>query len=411
MENGNDQDREFGTPRSILVVDDTRLNATLLKAMLEGEHRVSVAYSGREALAAIERDVPDLILLDIMMPEIDGMEVCRRLKKMPDQRSRIPVIFVTAAHDPAIEEAAFALGAVDFIHKPISAPVAMARVRTHLALAAHTLDLEGQILRRSAELTRAMSELTQNERLATMGSMVAGFTHEIYSPLTNLRGVTESVRDRVAVARRAMTANTLRKSDMEALFLENERGADLVEVNVQRAMDLIESFKLVAVDQTSMRRRKFMLHELIEKTLHAIGPVYKRLPVEVSVDLANDMALDTVPGAIEQIVTNLMSNAVKHAMPIGAEARLQITIKAVSSEDGRCQLSFIDDGVGMAPDLAARVFDRFFTTKPDQGGTGLGLYLVSSLVTETLQGVVQLQSTPGQGSRFLIDIPANLPTK
>jgi signal transduction histidine kinase len=176
--------------------------------------------------------------------------------------------------------------------------------------------------------------------------------------------------------------------------------------NLQRAADLIHSFKQVAVDQSSGERRRFALRAYIDEVLLSLAPRLKKTPHRIEVDCDETLGVDTLPGARAQILTNLVSNSLLHAFPDGRAGLMRIECRAEGRE---IHLRFSDDGVGIAPANLPRIFDPFFTTRRGQGGSGLGLHIVYNLATQMLRGSIRVSSNPGAGTVFDLRFPATLP--
>jgi PAS domain S-box-containing protein len=268
----------------------------------------------------------------------------------------------------------------------------------------------GELERKTADLQIAMDQLIQSEKLAALGSLVAGVAHELNTPIGNAYIVATSLQGVAGKLRQDLTAGALKRSELDSFLKNTEEAHELIERNIRRAGELVASFKQLAVDQTSMNRREVDLAVLVDETLRSVSPTYKKFPVEVSVDVPAGLLLDTYPGAIEQVLSNLVNNAVVHALEDGHSLRISVEAQsAVLNDLPAVFLSVSDNGKGMPEEVRKRVFDPFFTTRLGQGGSGLGLYLVHNLVTGALGGVLRLQSVPGSGSRFEMTLPLNTP--
>jgi signal transduction histidine kinase len=184
-------------------------------------------------------------------------------------------------------------------------------------------------------------------------------------------------------------------------------GSQLAVANLRRAANLVRSFKRTSIDQSSEHLRDFQMGELIRDVLFVLNNQLKRLPILVSVQCDLNLTLHGAPGLIEQLLTNLIMNAVQHAFVNGTRSG-NIRI-AVSLEQGQVRLQFSDDGVGMDDAQRARIFEPFFTTRRSEGGSGLGLYICYNIVSAQLGGSIQCQSSPEAGRRFDIRFPAALP--
>jgi signal transduction histidine kinase len=403
-------DRLDNAPRRprLLVVDDQEITAEVLYYVFSDQYDVVIAHSGMEALACCARTPPDLILLDVLMPDMNGHDVCRRLKAMPATRE-IPIIFVTGFTDPAEETIGLELGAVDFISKPVNPAVVRARVRTHLklklqadALEQANQTLEIRIAERSAELKHAMEHLMHTEKLASLGSMVAGITHELATPLSNLRLAAASLADSVQKLTTDLSSGVLTRTGMDKFVAFCRDTTALIDRASERSEALLLSFKQVSVDQTSERRFQFDLREIVEHTLHALGPTLKTTPFEVVIDIPQRIMLDSYPGPIEQIITNLISNSLAHAFPERAAGRMFICAQV----DGeQLEIIYSDDGIGIPHPIRLRIFDPFFTTKAGRGGSGLGMYTVYKLVTGLFGGSIHADERVGGGASFTLYLP------
>jgi signal transduction histidine kinase len=343
---------------------------------------------------------------------MDGHEVCRRLKADAQTRE-IPVIFVTGQHDPTEETIGLELGAVDFISKPANPAVVRARVKTHLKLKfqADALEqinqtLELRIAERSNELKQAMEHLMQTEKLASLGSMVAGITHELASPLSNMSLSASSLVAHLKKLSQDIADGKLTRSNLEKFLHASDETLNLIERAAERAQTLLLSFKQVSVDQTSERRCRFDLHEIVAQTVRALGPTLKGRPYKVDIDIPPGIMLDSHPGALEQIITNLINNSLAHAFAGRDAGHMFICAQA---QDGMLDIVYSDDGIGIPPVIRRRIFDPFFTTKAGKGGSGLGLYTIYNLVTGLFGGTIGVTSQADGGACFTLRLPVSAP--
>ena len=178
---------------------------------------------------------------------------------------------------------------------------------------------------------------------------------------------------------------------------------EIILTNLNRAAELIQSFKQVAVDQSSSELRQFQLAEYIQEILLSLRPKLKKTQIEVVVDCDPNIVIKSYPGAFSQIITNLVMNTLAHAYQPGEAGEVRIEARC---QDGRLYIDFSDDGCGIPKEHQGKIFDPFFTTKRGQGGSGLGMHIVYNLVSQQLGGRLSLSSEPGVGTRFTIDIPA-----
>lgn len=258
-----------------------------------------------------------------------------------------------------------------------------------------------------AKLEQATNQLVQAEKLASLGSLVAGVAHELNTPLGNSLMVASALSGKVDAFARQVAAGTLRKQTLLDFVGQCQHAAALLQRNTQRAADLIGNFKEVAVDQTSMRRRRFDLRQTLDEVLSALQPKLRYTPHHLEVMVPPGIFLESYPGPIEQIISNLVANSLLHGLDEATPGTIRITAELVG--DDRVALSYSDDGVGIGEAEAKRVFDPFFTTKLGSGGSGLGLYIVYNLTTAVLGGSIKLSSAPGQGVRFDLSLPLVAP--
>ncbi len=276
-------------------------------------------------------------------------------------------------------------------------------------------ELEARVQARTAELRSAMQtleqaqdELLRAEKMAALGSLVAGVAHELNTPIGNCLTAASTLEERSRDVHRAFEANSLRKSALAAFLSEAHGASELLLRGLRNAADLVSHFKQVSVDQTSEQRRRFRLNSLVEDVLSVLRPKLKHSQIELQtgIELAQD--LDGYPGALGQLLTNLVLNAQLHAFE--GVPKPQIWIEARALPDGELfELQVSDNGVGMSDEVRRRAFDPFFTTKMGQGGTGLGLNIVYNIATGVLGGQVELRSSPGQGTSFLFKLPLVAP--
>lgn len=278
-----------------------------------------------------------------------------------------------------------------------------ARVRERTRALEHTNTELASALR---TLEVAQAELVQSEKLAALGALVAGVSHELNTPIGNSLMVASTLQDGVASVERRLQEG-LRRSELEGFLHESRTAGEILVRNLQRAAELIASFKQVAIDRTSSQRRRFLLHEVIAETLLTLMPTLRRTPYAVATDLPEDLAMDGFPGPLGQVLSNLVENALRHGFEGRDHGAIRVSARRVGADE--VELEVADDGVGMTEEHLRRVFDPFFTTKLGHGGSGLGMNIVHNLVTGVLGGRVSVSSEPGQGTRVLVRLPAIAP--
>lgn len=254
-----------------------------------------------------------------------------------------------------------------------------------------------------AELQKTQTDLIQAEKLASLGQLVAGVAHEINTPLGIALTTSTLLGDEAKRFADAAASGKLQRSVMERFLERTREGTQLLFTNLTRAADLVHSFKQVAADQASGERRRFEMDTWLQDLLTSLSPVLRKTRHEVLIDCPPGVTVDTYPGALGQVLTNLLVNAVAHAYDKDQAGRLSIRVS--EPRDDILRLVFSDDGRGIPPENLGKVFDPFFTTGRSTGSTGLGLHIVYNLVTSRLQGRINLYSKLGKGTRFTIDIP------
>ncbi|HEY8101869.1 MAG TPA: PAS domain S-box protein [Burkholderiaceae bacterium] len=257
-------------------------------------------------------------------------------------------------------------------------------------------------------LNLAQEELVRSEKLAALGSLVAGIAHELNTPIGNSLMVASTLADRTRSFSESY-ANGLKRSALESYIEDSAKASDILVRNLYRAADLVTSFKQVAVDQTSSQRRVFSLSEVTSEIIMTLSPTLKKTSVNVMQSIPTAIRMDSYPGPLGQVVNNLVNNALLH----GFEGRNSgtISIVAQSTAEDWIELIVKDNGVGIPAANLSRIFDPFFTTKLGAGGSGLGLNITHTLVTSLLGGRIQVQSEVGIGTSFIISLPTTAPLR
>lgn len=536
---------------SILVIDDSPNNLRLLMKVLGDQgYQVRPVTDGAMAITAAQLDPPDLILLDIKMPGMDGYDVCKHLKADPLTQA-IPIIFLTVLDDIGDVVQGFAVGAVDYITKPVNTGELIARIENQVQLRSlqkklsdqnqelkHLLEeyqrkdaallesedkfskvfqrspiplsistipegrysdineafaqetgykrtevigktalelnfwvslddrsymvqslasqgyfrnfetllrdkhgrvrnilLSGEIIhlddspynlisakditdlksaemelaQRSEELTHTLttlqetqSQLVESAKMAALGNLVAGVAHEINTPVGTALMMASTLENSTQTIVQEIAQNTLTQSSFQKYTELATEASQLILGNLNRAGELIQSFKQVAVDQTSLKVRRFVVKSYIEEVLNNLSSQLKQTAHRVTI-LGNETTeIQSSPGALSQIITNFVINSLTHGFVDGKPGHIQIQIR---EEVNTCVLEYKDDGIGIPPEHIGRVFEPFYTTARHKGGSGLGLHLVYNLVTKKLHGNIIVMSEVNQGTAFTIRLP------
>ncbi|PWC75537.1 ATP-binding protein [Azospirillum sp. TSH64] len=260
-----------------------------------------------------------------------------------------------------------------------------------------------ELERAYADLKETQANLVQAEKMASLALLVAGVAHEINTPIGIAFGCATHLSGRTGMLAEGFERGTMKKSELAAYVATASESSRLIEQNLTRAAELIQSFKRVAVDQTSEERRRFDLLAYLEEVVTSLGPTLRKSRHRVAIACSPGILMDSFPGALSQVVTNLVMNALTHAFPADSRGHMVIDVDEVA--EGEVEIRFADDGVGIAAENLPKVFEPFFTTRRGSGGSGLGLHIVFNLVTQSLGGRISVDSVPGDGTTFTLRIP------
>jgi signal transduction histidine kinase len=309
---------------------------------------------------------------------------------------------------------ALSMGLVVFASNRIAAAQAEilalnTNLETRIALRTQELEHSNQHLKDTLQnLQTTRDELVRSEKLAALGALVAGVSHELNTPIGNSLTVASTIDAQVSDFSAAMTKG-LTRSALDGFVSEVREGIDILLRSLHRAVELVSSFKQVAVDQTSENRREFFLRETVNEILLTLGPTMRRTPHTLTSDIPSDIRLESYPGPLGQVLTNLINNALIHGLKDSTDGKIVLQVR--STREGWVQFTVQDNGAGIAPQHLDRVFDPFFTTRLGQGGSGLGLNIVYNIVTQTLGGTIRVESVQGQGARFIMNLPCIAPAR
>jgi signal transduction histidine kinase len=253
-------------------------------------------------------------------------------------------------------------------------------------------------------LRQAQNQLVQSEKLAGLGGLVAGVAHEINTPVGIGVTAASHLEQKTGEFLDLYRKDGMTRSDLEGYLETARESSAMILGNLNRAADLIGSFKKVAVDQSSQELRTFRVKEYLREILLSLHPRLRSTNIRVQVDCPEDLTARSYPGAFSQIIANLVLNSLAHGFAPGQEGRITV---AVSVDQDRLILKYADNGRGMAQEVLGRIFEPFFTTNRARGGTGLGLFVVYNLVTQTLGGKISCESAPNQGAVFTVSLPYN----
>ncbi|MBD2180474.1 hybrid sensor histidine kinase/response regulator [Planktothrix sp. FACHB-1355] len=421
----------------ILVVEDDSATRLLLKRDLQLEgYEVTVAKNGEEGLEQAVKIRPALILCDWMMPLMDGVEVCRRVKATPELTSTF-FILLTARDSIADRVLGLDAGADDFVSKPIEPNELLARVRAGLRVYQYQQQLSEanqQLSQTLQDLQQTQAQLVQSEKMSSLGQMVAGIAHAINNPITfisgNLDYTKNSFNDLLELIhlyqkyypQPEQEINlAIENMDWEFLKTDIPKSLDSMKVGASRIRDLVVSLKSFSrLDEAEIKQVD--IHADIDNALLLLE---HRLSGETSDNIyADDRSkikvikeygilplVECYTAELNQVFFNLITNAIDaiEELTISETSLIlgkgQISIRTKLLDENWVEIAISDNGAGMTPEVVQQIFNPFFTTKPVDKGTGLGLAIAYSIVVDKHKGLLECRSSKGEGTEFLIKIP------
>lgn len=412
-------------PGFILIVDDNPTNLSVLAHALKGAgFSVRIATDGQTAIEQIQDELPELILLDVQMPGIDGFETCHLLKDNPLTKD-IPIIFMTALADVKSKVKGLSLGAVDYITKPFEQEEVLLRVGIHLKLRYLTKtlqqwneNLEQQVIERTSALQKAQVQLIQQEKLATLGQLVSGVAHEINNPMScivsNISPASQYISDIQSIIKLYQKnypdpvpeiAQALEDLDIEFSIDDLSKILTSMKLSADRIQNILTSMRKFSRSD-STKKIVVNLHDGIDTTLvilhHRLKAVGKRPGIEVIKEYGDLPGIECYPGPLNQVFMNILANGID-ALENIPKPVIKIRTELIDQQWVKVQIS--DNGSGIPDDIKAKLFQPLFTTKPLGKGTGLGLSISRQIVEEKHGGKIELISEVGKGTNISIVIP------
>ncbi|AFY55812.1 histidine kinase,Response regulator receiver domain protein,histidine kinase [Rivularia sp. PCC 7116] len=423
---------------SILIVDDTPNNIRLLFDVLDNAgFDISVVRNGETALEKLHYIQPDLILLDVMMPGIDGFETCRRIKSNTETRD-IPIIFMTALADTEHKVSGLQLGAIDYITKPIQVEEVLARVNLHLNLRNAQIQVQQEAIERKQteiELRQALvsmqqmqAQLVQSEKMSALGNLVAGIAHEINNPLGFLNGSIRNATENVADLFEHIKLYQQECSEPKDTITEHAEDIDLDYLNedlpqmfeamqkaTNRIQSISDSLRTFSRGDTQCKV-KADLHQGIDSTIlilkYRLKANEKRPAIEIITNYGDLPKAQCFPGQLNQVFMNLLANAIDAL----EESNKELSYKEIEAnpnkiivntfiEENFIKISIADNGKGISEEVKGKIFNHLFTTKAVGKGTGLGLSIARQIIVEKHNGNLEVNSEIDRGTEFIISIP------
>ncbi|MGL4499659.1 MAG: hybrid sensor histidine kinase/response regulator [Planktothrix sp.] len=384
----------------ILIVDDNATNLKVLSQTLTSAgFQLAVATNGEEALEQVLEELPELILLDVKMPKIDGFETCIRLKADPKTKD-IPVIFMTALSETIDKVKGLSLGAVDYITKPFDEQDVLARVRVHL------------------RLRTAQKQIISQQKLACLGTITAGVAHELRNPLNFVINYAQSSLDNL----NQLLVNIQKNSTLDAQEIVTQlheiiTDAEAIDTHGQRASQIIQSMMQLARSEPGEYQcvnLNDLLHQAIKLAYHSFRVKYPQFVININTQFDPEIeVMELIISDLHRAFINIIDNScyalyLKMQENINSEEKFYPTLcLTTKNQDSEIEIKIHDNGMGIQPELIDNIFTPFFTTKPPGQGIGLGLSLTHDIIVLQHGGTLQVETQWKQHTEFILRLPKN----
>jgi signal transduction histidine kinase len=408
------------TIAEVLIAEDNPDMRQLLKILMGKYYRVRVARNGCEALALARTHKPDLILSDVMMPEMDGIELCREIKN-GEETSSIPVILVTSKAEGEMKLEGLERGADDYVTKPFHPRELLARVRSLIRASVLRRELalkNTQLGETLEELQRAEVRLVQSERLAAVGELAAGIAHEVNNPvnfaLNAARALAKTIKEMnslslaiadtdtdLEISDTVVSQQTGAHEELRALSIDILELGEIVSQGLERTQALVANLRnFGSPNEQNRAKTDVELESILRSAVNQMKPTFSQSKIVVSLEVSGTpQSVSGDKDAIGQVVLNLLKNASDACGEAGGHVGVQL----VRTSDN-VEFRVSDDGPGLSPEAQRRLFEPFFTTKPAGKGTGLGLAICRGIILDH-GGRLDFSSKSGHGATFIVTLP------
>ena len=410
----------------VLCIDDEPSVLDSLRRELsenfEDRCELETAMGGEEALRLLEDLLEDecelaVVICDYIMPEMKGDEVLARIHHCCP--NTLGIMLTGQASLEGIANAINTANLYRFITKPwnpadlqLTVREALNSYRTARQLVEYQQSLEQKVQERTLKLTQTLNELesmqeelVRTEKLASLGQLVAGVAHEINTPVGNAILAASVLAQETTAFDRTFSSGSLKKSGLRNYVETASESSNLVLNNLHRAAEIIQNFKQVAIDRTNLESRTFKVVDYLDSIAVSLEPQWKKAKHTLTVEGNPTIQMEGCPGILSQVVTNLVMNSIVHGY--APRERGHLSFRVTEARE-RVVIEYSDDGKGMSSEVQEKMFEPFFTTARERGGSGLGLNIVHNIVTQSLQGNLSCESAIGQGTKFTLDLPRKL---
>lgn len=392
---------------TILVIDDTPDNLRLLERLLsDNDFQARLASSGKLALSSIKKKPPELILLDLNMPEMNGFEVCQHLKDDPLTRD-IPVIFLTANINQQDKIKAFDIGGVDYVCKPFESSELLARINAHLKIAElqnHLRQSNLQLEQSLKQLQDAQSELVASKKMEAMGRLTMGLSHELNTPLGVCITSTSLLTDQHGQLEELFKQNNLSSKQLEKYLETSHKALELMHSSSEVANKLLSALRDVSTYEITDSKDWFDFADVLKIINHQYEQELQQKNVDIKLIAEPPCKIYSVRQAWQLVLNHLIENSLQHGFADQSNGQISITVSPV---DSGWQIRYQDNGPGLSKEQQATLFDPFCTSSRSSGSLGLGGTIIYNTVIHRIGGEIHLEE-PGKHFNITITLPGTI---